>query len=250
MADRDDRAPSRSLIQLVVAGAEIVGSGIVIAIGVYKAPLTEAIRAHAVAFGLLAALLVSLFIIWKLQFSGVKGYGLLRGFPERDPAAHQRLFKALRAAKNIRMLGFNLRSAGLKTESNFDELMEDRLKAEADLTLRILIADPDLDSVARRNALESRGDRTNRLKAEIDDVMKYVQDLRERTKGKIEIKLVDAEMIRASVIIADETMMATWYLSSRRGSKSPTFEIYGSQSPFFKAFDGEFELLWQKGKAI
>jgi hypothetical protein len=45
-------------------------------------------------------------------------------------------------------------------------------------------------------------------------------------------------------------MLATWYLSSRRGSTSPTFEIYGHNSPFFEIFDGEFEQLWQQAKDL
>lgn len=249
MAERDDgTAPSRSLIRIAWDAAKIVGAGLLAAAGFYGTDLDKKIQANPLTVGLGVALLVSLVIIWKLQTSGVKGYGLLRGFPDREPDTHKRMMKALRTAKDIRMLGFNLRSSGLKTSSAFNELITSRLSTEKDLTLRILVGNPDLDSVSRRNALESQGERVNRLKAEIDDVVKYVHGL--RAKGNVEIKVVDVDIIRASVIIADETMMATWYLSSRRGSGSPTFEIYGSQSQFFKVFDGEFELLWQKGQPI
>jgi hypothetical protein len=68
--------------------------------------------------------------------------------------------------------------------------------------------------------------------------------LPEADRASLEIRAIRETNLYCSVIRVDDKIIATKYLMSRRGSKSPTLEITGFSSPFFQIFAEEFTRMW------
>jgi hypothetical protein len=254
----DDRSarnnPAESLPALAMDGIKIVATFALGAATYFGSPFSKVLHDHWFTFALGAGLLASLYIIYRRERRATRSLsssGVVRFVARRDELNQGAILDAFRNAKTIDMLGFNLRSQWLKYPSTFDDVITMRLKTETGLQIRILIADPDCESLSERDVFET-GAKTGRLSADAHAVKNYLYELRKRSprSGAVEVRFVDANWIRCSLIIADDHMFATWYLSFRGGSQSPTLELAGGRSPFFVTFRQEFETLWQRGRSM
>lgn len=246
--DADPGGARKSVWDLFLDAMKIVLSIVIAAATVYGSPLSKELHDRWLTVALAAGLLTSLVVIYRRERKSgrvVTAEGVVRVLARRDQLTQTNILESMRAAKGIDMVGFNLRSPWLKSPSNFDHLIGERLKSESNLRIRIIIADPDAESLRRRDVQET-GAETDRLPGEGNSVKNYLGDLRKRGKpGTVEVKFIDPNLIRCSLIIADERLFATWYLSFRGGSQSPTLEIAGSTTPLFAIFRKEFDTMWE-----
>jgi hypothetical protein len=244
---------SESLSTLFVDGGKIIATFAVGAASYFGSPLSMVLHDHWFTFALGGALVASLYVIVRRETTGAAlrgGDGLVRAVAKREQLSKGAILAALRRAKSIDMVGFNLRSPWLKPRSELDEILVDRLKRESDLRVRIIIADPECESLVERDERET-GSNTGRLPGEGNAVKNYLGELRKRDGGSaVAVRLVDAGLISCSLIIADQRIFATWYLTFRGGSQSPTLEIFGRTSAFFRAFRHEFDTLWERGRPM
>ena len=194
---------------------------------------------------------MSLYVLYKREIKDASlgtNLGIIKAAARREEIDYVRMLDAVKHAKTIDMLGFNLRRQWFRPGSKFDEIITYRLENEKNLKIRILIADPECNSIARKGEFED-GTSTERMKADGYAVQSYLVNLKKSAAtDAVVVKLLDADMIRCSLVIADEHMYATWYLSFCGGSNSPAFEIMGEKKAFYKSFKLEYEKLWQRGR--
>ncbi|HPQ68155.1 MAG TPA: hypothetical protein PKW95_03430 [bacterium] len=219
----------------------------------WGSPISELLNKHWLSIALGLALCMSLFIIFRrgvTNFHYGSNEGIIVAVARREELNNKRVIDALSKAKNIEMAGFNLRSPWFSGSSKFEKMIESRLKTESDLKIKIIIADPDCDSLKTRNIMEDGCD-TGRMKADGDSALNFLGELQDKASNNaVEIKLVDADMINMSVIIAEERMFATCYMTFVGGSKSPAFEISGSKTKYYTVFKDEFDRLWKRGRQV
>jgi len=218
----------------------------------FDSPFSKILQPHWHTVALGSALLISLYVLFQREVKGASlgaNLGIKRATARREEIDSIRMLDAVKRAQTIDMLGFNLRRQLFRPESKFDEIITSRLKKEKDLKIRILIADPECQGIARKSEFED-GTSTERMRADGYAVQTYLVKLNKAAPDAVEVKLLDADMIRCSLIIAGDLMFATWYLSFSGGSNSPAFEIMGGKTAFYKTFKLEYEKLWQRGRLL
>jgi hypothetical protein len=210
-------------------------------------PLHPFFREHWPTIGLGCALIMAVYILVrreKQHAASVAVEGIVAAWPRREELDRRRIFKALGEADSIDMMGYNLRSPYFSYGGTFDDLVREKLKREKTIRLRILIADPDSEGLARRAELEDKHP-TDRMRNDGYSSLEYLNDLlRIYPGGSLEVKLIDGDSIRCSCIFADDSLFVTSYLSRRTGNKCPVFEIFGKNTGFYVTFQREFESLW------
>ena len=211
-------------------------------------PLHPFFREHWPTVGLACALVMAIYILIrreKQRPASVQIEGIVGAWPRRELLDQKRIFKALEKADTIDMLGYNLRSPYFSHGGTFDDLIREKLKRERTTKLRVLIADPDSEGLARRAELENRDKHpTDRMRNDGNSSLEYLNDLLRKHPGGLEVKLIDGDSIRCSCIFANDSLFMTPYLSRRTGNKCPAFEISGKSTGFYVTFQREFELLW------
>jgi hypothetical protein len=174
--------------------------------------------------------------------------GIVNAWPRREELDSMRILRALEKAESIDMLGYNLRSPFFSYGGTFDDLIREKLKKQKTIRLRILIADPDSDGLARRAELEDKHP-NDRMRNDGNSSLEYLNELlRMNPGGGLEVRLIDGDLVRCSCIFADERLFVTSYLARRTGNKCPVFEIFGKNAGFFITFQREFDSLWNDGE--
>jgi hypothetical protein len=243
----------QSISALLIDGWKIMLTFVLGAASYFGSPFSQVLHQHWHTVALGSALLMSIYVLFQREVKGASlgaNLGIKRATARREEIDSVRMLDAVKHAKSIDMLGFNLRRQWFRPESKFDEIITCRLKNEKNLKIRILIADPECHSIARKGEFED-GTSTERMKADGFAVQSYLVNLRKSAEtDAVEVKLLDADMIRCSLIIAGDHMFATWYLSFSGGSNSPAFEIMGEKTAFYKSFKLEYEKLWLRGRLL
>lgn len=243
----------QSLSALLIDALKIFLTFMLGAATYFGSPFSKVLQQHWHTIALGGALLMSIYVLFQREVKGASlgaNLGIKRATARREEIDSIRMLDAVKHSATIDMLGFNLRRQWFRPESKFDEIITSRLKKEKDLKIRILIADPECQSIARKSEFED-GTSTERMRADGYAVQSYLVKLnKSATPDAVTVKLLDADMIRCSLIIAGDLMFATWYLSFSGGSNSPAFEIMGEKTAFYKTFKLEYEKLWQRGRIL
>lgn len=209
-------------------------------------PLHPFFRQNWSTIALAFALAMAIYILVKRERLRARNgslEGIMAAWPRREKLDQGSIFTALESANRIDMVGYNLRSPYFSHGGSFDDLMREKLKKEKTARVRILIADPDSEGLARRAEIEDRHP-NDRMRIDGYSSLEYLNDLLRLFPDGIEVKLIDGDLIRAFCVFADEHLFVTWYLSRRTGNKCPTLEIHGKSNGFYVAFQKEFEALW------
>jgi hypothetical protein len=238
---------SRLWFDLAKDGGRVILSFAIGAATYFGTPLHPLFRQYWPTIGLGCALIMAVYILVrreKQRATNFKAEGIVGAWPRREGLDQKRIFRALEKADSIDMLGYNLRSPYFSYGGTFDDLVREKLKREKTIRLRILIADPDSEGLARRAELEDRHP-TDRMRNDGYSSLEYLNDLlRIYPGGSLEVKLIDGDSIRCSCIFADDSLFMTPYLARRTGNKCPAFEIFGENTGFYVTFQREFESLW------
>lgn len=145
-------------------------------------------------------------------------------------------------------------------EEGFRKRLFDRIAQGAHV--RILIYDPDSD-VLRLRARDERdvffrlrdeGEVFFEMQQEIISTLRGVaeiwKDLPMSAKGNLEVCLTNQTLHPAQIIRADERMVVGIYLSGKSGTPSPTMQLRGSDSSYFRKYEEQFESLWGQPKPL
>lgn len=210
-------------------------------------PLHPLFRQYWPTIGLGCALIMAVYILIRRERQRAASFrfeGVVGAWARREELDQRRILKALENADSIDMLGYNLRSPYFSYGGTFDDLVREKLKREKTIRLRILIADPDSEGLARRAELEDKH-ATDRMRNDGYSSLEYLNDLiRIHPGGSLEVKLIDGDSIRCSCIFANDSLFVTTYLSRRTGNKCPAFEVFGKSTGLYITFQREFESLW------
>lgn len=121
---------------------------------------------------------------------------------------------------------------------------------------RLLIYNPESEILQLRsdNEGDTKIDNTSQMKMEIHSTLRKIaksrKGLNKDVKENFEIKLNSKLYQLAQIIRSDRQILVAIYLSKTSGSPSPTFQIAGPDSAYFKTYTQQFEVLWEYGDKI
>ena len=59
------------------------------------------------------------------------------------------------------------------------------------------------------------------------------------------VKVISRANIYCRIVRADDRMVVTKYLCHSSGGSSPTLELHGEDTSWFRKFTGEFDRMWE-----
>lgn len=177
---------------------------------------------------------------------------------EQDSADGKEVwYERVGQARNVDIMSNTLWNNWMHREEFRDKLFDNIARGAR---ARILIYDLDSDVLALRAADE--GDRfivvpprkVYEMQAEINSTLSRVAEERDKlspsARTNLEVRLTTQALHPAQVIRADERMVVAIYLSGKSGSPSPTLQLRGSGSSYFRKYAEQFETLWKRARPL
>lgn len=121
---------------------------------------------------------------------------------------------------------------------------------------RLLIYKPDSDALRIRSETEDDpkiGETTEMkmgIHSTLQKIAKNMRGLSKEARKNFEVRLNSKFYQLAQIIRADKQILVAIYLSKKTGSPSPTFQVAGPDSTYFKTYSQQFEILWEYGNEI
>lgn len=121
---------------------------------------------------------------------------------------------------------------------------------------RLLIYNPisDLLKLRADNEGDSKIGETSQMKMEIHSTLEKIAKKRKvlsrEARMNLQLRLNSKFYQLAQIIRADDRLLVAIYLSKTSGSPSPTFQVVGPDSTYFKTYSQQFEILWEHGNEI
>ena len=135
------------------------------------------------------------------------------------------------------------------------EFREDLFKNVANgATLRILIYDP--ESPVLRMRAEDEGDmgQGQEMRSEILSALsrlaRHWKNLDENARKRVEVRLTHRFIHFSQIIRADNYMLVANYLSGASGGPSPTMQLRGPETAYFKKYLSQFETVWERARVV
>jgi len=141
--------------------------------------------------------------------------------------------------------------------ANDDDFWKDLIEAlNRGTKFRLLIYNPTSEILQLRS--ENEGDtkigETSQMKMEIHSTLEKInknkKKLSKEAKKNFEVRLNSKFYQLAQIIRADKQVLVAVYLSKTSGSPSPTFQVSGPDSAYFKTYSQQFDILWEYGDEI
>ena len=118
--------------------------------------------------------------------------------------------------------------------------------------VRILVYDPDSE-VLRLRAKDEKdvpGEMQMEIKATLLRVAEVWNDLSVSARTSLEMRLTTRTLHLVQIIRADDRMVIATYLSGKSGGPSPTMQLRGSESSYFRKHIEQFETLWEWARPL
>lgn len=111
---------------------------------------------------------------------------------------------------------------------------------------RILILDPTSQVAAQRAQEEGK----RQFLPTIEQSLATLQAMRERLGHEIasthfQVKVINRTNIYCRIVRADNMMLVTKYLGHSSGGSSPTVELHGKDTSWFRKLANEFDHMWE-----
>jgi hypothetical protein len=121
---------------------------------------------------------------------------------------------------------------------------------------RLLIYNPEssLQQLRSENEDDPKIGGTSHMEMDIHSTLKKIAK-NQKTLGKdirnnFEVRLNSKFYQLAQIVRADKQILVAVYLSKKTGAKSPTLQISGTDSAYFKTYSQQFDFLWEVGEII
>lgn len=113
--------------------------------------------------------------------------------------------------------------------------------------VRILIYDPESNTLRRQAMIERDvpGEMQQEIKATLVRLAQGRNNLPISAKTNLEVRLTTQPLHPIQMIRADEHMLVAMYLVGKSGSPSPTMQIKGNDSVYFRKYAEQFKTLWE-----
>lgn len=114
--------------------------------------------------------------------------------------------------------------------------------------VRILVYDPDSEilRLRARDEKDVPGEMQQEIKATLLRIVESWKDLPEAARPNIEVRLTTQTLHPVQIVRADERMIVAIYLSGKSGGPSPTLQLRGPGSSYFRKYAEQFEIFWQR----
>jgi hypothetical protein len=155
-------------------------------------------------------------------------------------------------ARRVDIMSNTLWNNWMKQEEFRQRLFEHIAQGTA--AVRILVYDPDADVLSLRARDEEELVVPGEMQIEIVNTLRRVvgelNDLPVSVRANLEVRLTHQTLHLAQVIRADERMLVANYLTGKSGGPSPTMQLRGSDSSYFRKYDEQFEILWRRARLL
>jgi hypothetical protein len=119
-------------------------------------------------------------------------------------------------------------------------------------TARILIYDPHAEVLRLRTGDEREPG--GQMQAEIGWTLEVIargrETLDDTARRNLQVRLTTHSYHLAQIIRADDHILVAVYLSGKTGGPSPTFQVRGPGTEYFRTFSDQIEILWKCGRAM
>lgn len=171
-----------------------------------------------------------------------------RKFWEPDPVNGLEAWKKLVCeAKEVDIVSNTLWTRWMH-EDDFRKKFFSRIGNEHDpLRARIVIYHPGAAILKLRAAQEKPG-LDHQMIDEINSTLQVLAQERKRLssgQANLEVRLNLFFYQLTQIIRADDQMLVATYLTRRSGTPSPTFQIHGYDTDFYKTYQEQFKALWE-----
>lgn len=117
---------------------------------------------------------------------------------------------------------------------------------------RILIYDPRANAVHQRAFHEQgrRGEMQSEIESTLVNIAQYRETLDDAGKRNLQVRLTTTYYHLAQIIRADDKILIAIYLSGKSGTPSPTFQLRGPDTEYFRTYQEQIEILWRHGREV
>ena len=117
---------------------------------------------------------------------------------------------------------------------------------------RILIYDPHGDALRRRELHEPgrKGEMPSEIESTLVTIAQYRETLDDAGKRNLQVRLTTEYYHLAQIIRADDKMLIAIYLSGKSGTPTPTLQLRGHDTEYFRTYQEQIKILWQHGREV
>ncbi len=119
-------------------------------------------------------------------------------------------------------------------------------------TVHILIYDP-LSEVSRLRAYHEQGvegEMHSEIWSTLVSIARDRETLDDAAQRNLQVRLTTTFYHLAQIIRADDKMLITNYLAGKSGTPSPTFQLRGPDTEYFRTYQQQIETFWQGGREV
>jgi hypothetical protein len=117
--------------------------------------------------------------------------------------------------------------------------------------VRMIVYEP--GSEVQRLRAKDEKDVPGQMEAEIKaTLLRLAQDqkaLPAAARQNLQVRLTSESVHSAQIIRADDRMIVATYLSGKSGSPSPTMQLRGAESSYYRKYAEQIEILWERAKS-
>lgn len=173
---------------------------------------------------------------------------------EKDPKDGLAIWKRrVCQAQQVDIVSSTFYTRWANDEDFWNELF-DALKRGTKFRLLIYNPESNLLKLRSENEDDSIIGETSEMKMEIHSTLKKIarnqKVLEKDARKNFEVRLNSKFYQLAQIVHADKQILVSAYLSKKAGSKSPTFQISGPDSAYFKTYAQQFDFLWEAGENV
>ncbi|MCI0580379.1 MAG: hypothetical protein L0331_29820 [Chloroflexi bacterium] len=151
-------------------------------------------------------------------------------------------------SSNLLVLGVALGT----TLDKFYAVFRERLKAGS--TIRVVLENPHSPACSMTAQRKNRPMELKTWRAQVQANLKALEELREETQGKLQIRVIDFRLGHGGILIDSGTpngVFYLWYYSYKTRKRTcPKFILYCDKSEWYYHFVEEADALWENAKPL
>lgn len=182
--------------------------------------------------------------IATLLLRDIEGKGIARIYTERHDSDVKVWYRRIATASEVDLMSMCL-SRDLLERPEYREAIA-TAAGERKTRFRILVLDPTSEVAAQR----AREEKKKEFLPTIEQTLVTLQAMRERLGPEVasthfQVKFIDRTNVYCRIVRADDMMLVTKYLCHSSGGTSPTLELHGKETSWFRKLANEFDHMWE-----